>query len=164
MAHVQTFFDGVDITSLVQEGSVTHTLNQPAYCTIMVDSDQLTNGPTTRCKLLLEGNIDFHGICMTIEDQGDEEQMSTTFTFADPTVLFAFRPARDSTGDFSKPSFMITNSTAPAMVQEMLIRSLDGSNPALGEGPMGIVLGTFAGGGVNLSGMPADWPKQIDEV
>src|SRR3990167_10525310 len=46
----------------------------------------------------------------------------------------------------------------------MLLQSQDDSDPARGEGPLFLTLGTFAVGGVNLSGGPTDWPMTIAQV
>lgn len=166
---VTAVLNGTDVTSLVMEGSVTHTLNQPGYATIRIPSDQIIADTTSRLKVLIDGVLDFHGICWHIEDQGDENTMSTTFTFADPTVLWDMRPARDglgsaSPGDFSKPSFMNRNTTGPAAIQEILTQSMNGSDQSKGEGSMGITIGTVATGGANLAVQPADWPQTIAQV
>jgi hypothetical protein len=69
-------------------------------------------------------------------------------------------------GDFSKPTFIQRRQTAPQMMEETLLQSIrnDADVPEDAEGPAGFVLGTFATGGANLTGMPADWPMQISEV
>jgi hypothetical protein len=165
----RVFMDGTDVTEITLEGSATHQHNRPSFATVRQPAWLTPGTDRSRLKILLDGSLDFHGSCVHIEDQGDEDTMYTTFTFADPTLIFEMRPARDGIGsgdrgDFSKPSFMTRNTTAPQMIQEILQQSLDGSNPADGEGPMGITLGSFATGGVNLSGAPADWPMSIAQV
>jgi len=167
---VQSYIDGLEITSIVQEGSVTHQLNQPAFATVRVPLDQVsTSWDAARLKVVVNGSLDFHGMVSHIDDQGDENTMSRVATFADPTVIFEMRPARDGVasgdpGDFTKPTFSTRNTTAPQMIQEILIQSLDDTPPADGEGPMGIALGSFATGGVNLSFNPTDVPLSIADV
>ncbi len=166
---VQAVLNGADVTANILAGSVTHQHNRPSFATIRMPSWATTAGDTSRLKVVLDGSLDFHGLCVHIEDQGDEDRMYSTFTFSDPTLLFEMRPARDGPassdpGDFSKPSFIERNVTAPQMLKEVLEQSLNGSNPADGEGPMGISLGSFATGGVNLKGAPADWPMSIAQV
>lgn len=163
---LQAIIDDQDSTSLTLAGDVRHIHNLTSFATVRQPANLTAITEFSRLKVMLDGVLDFHGMCVHIEDQGDENAAYTTATFADPTFLFAYRPCRDGVGsgdrgDLSKPSFMTRNTTAPAMLQEILLQSLDGSDPLKGEGPMGITLGTFATGGVNLSGMPADWPMTI---
>ena len=165
---IQTIIDGVDYTGVAQEGSVTHQHNRPSFHSVRFPMDVAPGGQPSRCKIVLDGSLDAHGSLVHIDDQGDEDNMYTTFTFADPTAIFEYRPARDGSasgdaGDFSKPSFMTRNTTAPQMLQEILTQSMT-ADGADGEGPMGISLGSFATGGVNLSGAPADWPMSIAQV
>ena len=166
---VQALMDGVDVTSLTLEGSTTHQASRPSFVTVRQPSRLCPVTDATRLKVVLDGELDFHGLLVQVEDQGDEDTMYTTATFADPTLLFEARPARDGVGsgdpgDFTKPTFMQRHVTGPAMLQEVLLQSLDGSDPAKGEGPMGITLGTFATGGVDLSGAPANHPVMIDQL
>ena len=165
---IQTIIDGVDYTGIAQEGSVTHQHNRPSFHSVRFPMDVAPGGQPARCKIVLDGSLDAHGSLVHIDDQGDEDNMYTTFTFADPTAIFEYRPARDGSasgdaGDFSKPSFMTRNTTAPQMLQEILTQSMT-ADGADGEGPMGISLGSFATGGVNLSGAPADWAMSIAQV
>lgn len=166
---VAVYMDGLDVTAITLEGSVTHQHNRPSFVTVRQPSALTTGTTTSRLKIALDGTLDFHGACVMIEDQGDEDSMYSTFTFADPTLIFEMRPARDGPasgdkGDFSMPTFMQRNATAPQMLEEILQQSMDGSDDADGEGPMGITLGTFATGGADLSGAPEDWPMSIAQV
>uniref|UniRef100_UPI0039836169 hypothetical protein n=1 Tax=Gaiella sp. TaxID=2663207 RepID=UPI0039836169 len=93
----------------------------------------------------------------------------TTATFADPTLIFESRPVRDGVGsgdvgDFTKPTVIARRKYGPQIMQEVLLQSADGSNPADGEGPMGIALGSFATGGASLEGAPSDWPMSIAQL
>lgn len=166
---VDCFIDGASTTSITLDASTTHQHNRPSFVTVRQPSALTPITDTSRCMIVLDGDLDFHGLLTHLEDVGEKDTMYTQATFADPTVLFEMRPCRDGVGsgdkgDFSKPTFMERRVTAPAMLQEVLQQSLDGSNPADGEGPMGITLGTFATGGVNLSGSPADWPMMISQL
>lgn len=162
---VAVFMDGVDVTANTLEGSATHQHNRPSFATVRQPSHLATGTTTSRLKIVLDGTLDFHGSCVMIEDQGDEDTMYSTFTFADPTLIFEMRPARDPDGDFSKPSFFQAQITAPQIVEEIITNSISNSG-AVGqrEGPMGIVLGSFATGGASLVGAPADWPMSIAQV
>lgn len=164
---VQTILDGGDITEIVQEGSVTKYHNAgPAIARVKVPSDLTGGGDTSRLKVLLDGGLDFHGTVEHIEDQGDEDEMYTVFTAADPWVLWDARPARDPDGDFTKPAFIQTKKFAPKIVEEILRNSqtAGAGPPSDAEGPLFVELGSFAGGGKDLSGAPVDWPKTIDEI
>lgn len=166
---VRAIVDGTDVTDLVQQGSVTHQHNQPSFATVEFPKGTVPAGDASRCKIVVNGSLDFHGLTRHIERQGDENTISTTFTFVSPASLFEYRPARDGVGsgdvgDFSKPTFIERNQTAPQMIEEILTQSLDDSDPADGEGPMGISLGTFESGGANLEGAPADYPMSIAQT
>ncbi len=161
---VQTVIDGTDYTSSTLEGSVTHQHNRPSFASVKMPSHVAPSGQPSRLKVVIGGGLDFHGSLVHIEDQGDENAIYSTFTFADPTLIWEMRPARDADGDFSKPSFIENFVTGPQIVQEILSNSMVSGNPAIGEGPMGITLGSFAGGGANLSGAPTDWPMSIAQV
>ncbi len=168
---VRTYLNGVEMTETVLEGSVTHQHNRPSFASVRCPLDQVTGTwEGARLKVLADGSaLDFHGSLVLMEDQGDEDTMYRVATFADPTFIFEYRPARDGAasgdpGDFSKPSFIERNATAPQMLQEILTQSMISGNDADAEGPMGITLGTFATGGANLSGAPADWPMTIAQV
>lgn len=164
---VTTLIDGTDVTQYVQEGSVTKVHSAgPSICRIKVPSDSATGGDTSRIRVLLDGGLDFHGTVEHIEDQGDENEMYTVYTAADPWVLWKWRPARDPDGDFSKPSFIKTKKFAPKIVEEILrnSESAGAGPPSDAEGPLFLEFGSFAGGGKNLSGAPVDWPKTIDEI
>lgn len=164
---LQCFIDGADKTSITLDGSTTHQHNRPSFVTVMQPSSLCTITPTSRCKVVLDGAIDFHGLLTHLEDSGVGDEMHTRATFASPSHLFEMRVCRDGpagdVGDFSKPSFTERNATLPAMLQEVLTQSLNGANQADGEGPMGITLGTFASGGATLKGSPADWPMTISQ-
>jgi hypothetical protein len=157
---VDAYLNGISITSLVQEGSVTHQLNQPSFATVRVPLDRVSGDwMGAKLKIVLpSGALDFHGQVVLVDDQGDEDEMWRVATFADPTFIFAYRPARDADGDFSKPAFIQAKKYGPQIVQEII------QNSITYEGAMGISLGSFATGGVDLSGAPADWPMTIAQV
>ncbi len=155
---VQAVLDGVDITSITLEGSVTQRLNRPAIATVKVPSDLTSGNDRSRLKVYVDGQLDFHGTVEHIEDDGDEDTMYTVFTAADPTIIFEARYARDADGDYSKPSFIQDFVTGPPIVEAIVQNSID----QVGE--MGIVLGTFATGGADLRGTPTNWPMTIADV
>lgn len=161
--------DGTDVSGIVLEGSVTHQHNRPSFSTVRIPSFLCSVSDSSRLKVTLDGSLDFHGALGLVEDEGDENTAYTSLTFVSPSLLFEFRPARDGEGsgdrgDFSKPTFIDRRKQAPQMLWEILDQSINGGVPADAEGPMGIQLGTFASGGADLSGAPADWPMTIAEI
>jgi len=164
---VTTILDGTDYTSVVAEGSTTHQHNRPSFVSVKMPSHVAPASDPIRCKIVLDGGLDFHGEIVDSSDEGGTEpdDISTVFTFADPTLILEDRPCRDGAasgdpGDFSNPDFVQRNTTAPAMLREILEQSMTTDGPD-GEGDLGFTLGTFATGGVDLRGAPVDWPMTI---
>lgn len=155
---VQAFLDGVDVTQYVQEGSVTKRLNRPGQASIKVPGGYVSGGDTSRLKIAVDGGLDFHGSVEYFEHEGDENERWTTFTALDPTHIFQARYARDADGDYTKPTFIEDFVTGPAIMQEIL------QNAITAAGPMGVSLGSFAGGGADLSGAPTNFPMYVSEV
>lgn len=155
----------VDITQLVQDASVTHQWQRPSFATIRVPLDRVSGDwEAARLKVYPAAALDFHGKCVDVDDQADERSGYRVATFASASEIFELRPVRDPDGDFSKPAIIATNVTGPQIVQSALTNSMVAGNPALGEGPMGIALGTFETGGVNMTGAPVDWPMSLSEL
>lgn len=173
MAVVQSIVNGTDVTEYVLDGSTTHMHNQPSIVTIMAPTRLAPWADTSRLKLVLDGSsLDFHGACSAIEHSGTESDPPySKYTFTAPSAILEMRPARDGPGggdpgDFSKPDFIARQKYAPQIMQEILEQSLgyNGGIPADAEGPAGFSLGTFATGGVDLTGAPADYPITCAEV
>lgn len=158
----------VDVTSLVQDASVTHQWQRPSFATIRVPLSKVSGDwEAARLKIYPDDiELDFHGKCVDVDDQADERRGYRTATFAAASEIFEYRPVRDPDGDFSKPAIVETNVTGPQIVKAALTNSIlagDGS-AADCEGPMGIALGTFETGGVNMTGRPVDWPMSLSEL
>ena len=156
----------VDVTVLVQDASVTHQWQRPSFATIRVPLDRVS-GDWEGARLKVypdDSTLDFHGKCVDVDDQADERSMYRTATFASASEIFPYRVVRDADGDFSKPSIITDFVTGPQIVEEALMNSMVAGDPAIGEGPMGIVLGTFETGGPNMLGAPVDWPMSLDEL
>jgi hypothetical protein len=156
----------VDVTQLVQDASVTHQWQRPSFATIRVPLDRVSGDwEAARLKVYPDdAELDFHGKCVDVDDQADERGGYRVGTFASASEIFEFRVVRDPDGDFSKPSIIATNVTGPQIVQAALTNSMVAGNPALGEGPMGITLGTFETGGPNMTGAPTDWPMALADL
>lgn len=156
----------VEITELVQDASCTHQWQRPSFATIRVPLDRVSGDwEAARLKVYPDGeNLDFHGKCVHVDDQADERVGYRVATFASPSEIFEFRPVRDPDGDFSKPSIIADNTTGPQIVEAALTNSMVSGDPALGEGPMGITLGTFETGGPDMTGAPTDWPMSLADL
>lgn len=165
----QFYIDGIEVTNIVLDGSAKRRLNRSAQATVRVPIDAAPGQVGSRLKVVFDGDLFFHGMILAIEDQMDEDFGYTTYNATDPMELWQWRPARDGPdgtdpGDFSNPLFFTEFITGPQIMEQILLQSIDDSDPGLGEGPLFIELGTFESGGVNLSGAPTDWPMSIAEV
>lgn len=149
--------DGQNAAPYVMEGSVTHTLNGRSTATVRMPIENAVGGVNSSLWIDPGGGA-FFGKVQHIDDQADEDDGYTVLTAVDPTHILEYRPARDSDGDFSKPSFMTDFPTGPQMLEEILTNSITY------EGALGFSLGSFATGGVDLSGLPTDWPMSIGEI
>jgi hypothetical protein len=156
----------VDITQLVQDASATHQWQRPSFATVRVPLDRVSGDwEAARLKIYADDEeLDFHGKCIDVDDQADERSGYRVATFASPSEIFEFRPVRDADGDFSKPSIIADFVTGPQIAEEALTNSMVAGDPSIGEGPMGIVLGTFETGGPSMEGAPTDWPMTLSEL
>jgi len=155
---VAAYMDGVNVTEKVVEGSVTHELNGRATSTVKMPIDVAVGDYYSALYIDPGAGERFWGRVEHIDDQGDEDTGYTVYTAVDPGAILEYRPARDADGDFSKPNFMIDFPTGPQMIEEIL------SNSITYEDTLGFSLGTFETGGVDLSGLPTDWPMSIAEI
>lgn len=155
---IAAYMDGANVTEFVVEGSVTHELNGRATAAVRMPIDVAVGDFYSELYIDPGSGERFWGHVMHIDDQGDEDTGTTLYTAVDPGEILEFRPARDADNDFSKPTFMQDFPTGPQMIEEIL------NNSITYEGDLGFSLGTFATGGVNLSGLPVDWPMTIAEI
>lgn len=154
--------DGVSVPAI--DGSSSRRLSRPSQATARVPIDEAVGGCGSLMKVTINGNLHHHGRVLVCEDSADENQGYTVYNSVDPMEMWAWRPARDPDGDFSKPDFFTDFVTGPQILESILTTSADGSDPAVGEGPLFLAMGTFEGGGADLSGAPVDWPMTIAEV
>jgi hypothetical protein len=156
---VSVTIDGANATQNVQEGSVTHTLNGRSTASVRMPLDSATGAINSTLYITTDEGGPFFGRVQHVDEQGEESHPGyVVLTAVDPTHILEYRPARDADGDFSKPSFMTAFPQGPQMLQEIL------ENSITYEGSLGFSLGTFATGGVDLSGLPTDWPMTIGEI
>lgn len=114
--------------------------------------------------------IDFHGrIKFMSASDGEDGDGTVEYTAYSAREIWEWRPARNGPatsdpGNYIKPTFFQELLYGPAIMEDVLTQSLDGSDPALGEGPGGFTLGTFASGGLDLSGAPMNTPMTIEQL
>jgi hypothetical protein len=168
---LEVTLDGVDFSGCAIEGSVTRRLNRPAQAQIKIPMDCAAGCgvPGARLKITIDSALWFHGMVMDWELDGGEDTGYITMNAMDPMELWAHRPARDGPGssdpgDFSNPLMFQEFPTGPQLIEQMLLQSEDDADPAKGEGPLFLTLGSFETGGTNLVGAPVDWPMTIAEV
>lgn len=169
---VQTFIDGVEVTDLVESGESKHTLNKVWQASVKIPLDVAVDGIGKFLKIVdtdLPTPIDHHGRILIVSDNDDENSGTTEYTSFGPDEIWEKRMARDGAasptpGNYSKPTFITRNGTGPQVMEEILTQSEDGSDQALGDGDTWIELGSFAGGGPDISGAPTNWPMSIAMV
>jgi hypothetical protein len=166
--------DGVDFSGCALEGAVTRRLNRPSMAQVKIPMDCAAgcSGPGARLKITMDGTLRFHGMVMDWELDGGEDTGYITMNALDPMELWTHRPARDGPlstdpGDFSNPGMFTGIDYIPyggTIMEQMLLQSEDGSDQALGEGPLFLDLGTFETPGYEMNAGPQDWPMTIAEV
>jgi hypothetical protein len=162
---VATFIDGIDVSATVLEGKVTPRLNRPRMGSFRMPIQSAVGGVGSRIKVEINSVLFGHGFCLTTSDEAGEDTGYTEYLWQDPMELWRWRPARDADGDFSKPTFIEDFITGPQIMEQILQNSEDpGGIPTTAEGPLFIAYGSFATGGVDLSGAPTDWPMTISEI
>lgn len=138
-------------------------------------SDCAPGDACSRAKIVIDGSLaqGIHGFITQISTEAAEDgNLMSQYTVMDPMWLWQFRPARsgpDSSdpGDFSNPMLFADPSVfGPEILRQVLLQSIDDSNPADGEGTLfiDVATGTFIAGVVDLSGAPVDYPMSIAEV
>lgn len=165
----QAYIDGTEVTNVCLDGNATRRLNRPAEATIRLPIDAAIGDVGSRLKVVVDGTLFFHGMILMIEDQCEEDFGYTTYNATDPMELWQWRLCRDYTGptvgNFISPTFLERIGTGPQIVEELLLGS---ERPAgvheTAEGPLFVSLGSFEGGGVNMSGAPTNWPMTIAEM
>jgi hypothetical protein len=129
--------------------------------------DAAIGGPGSKLKISFDGSLFHHGHVMDCETDAGEDDGYTVYNSTDVMEMWAWRPARDpADGDFSKPTFIEDYITGPQIMQAILDASYNagGGPPSDAEGDLFIEFGTFAGGGVSLTGAPVDWPMTIMQI
>lgn len=178
----QVVLDDIDITEFAIEGSVTTRLNRPGSASVKVHMTDayaafgtMFPGPGSYLKIYFYGDnlgttpvLWHHGRVINCETTADENVGYTVFNSSDPLELWASRPVRDSTGDFSLPTIITDNIFGPQIIEDMCINSECRGGaltpPADCEGPLRLDLNSFAGGVTDLRGAPSDWPMTMMQL
>lgn len=158
--------DGEDVSDVAFQKTATRVLNGIGSGGCRIPSRELADITgfaigSSRLKVYDDSNVLWHhGIVWHLNDDGDENTCYTTITSVDPMALWPMRPARDADGDFSLPSFITDFGTGPQILQEIL------TNSVTHEGDLFLDMsgGTVETGGVDVSGLPVDWPMTIADI
>lgn len=150
--------DGVDVSGVAIRGSSTRRLNRPSQAQITIPMDSAIGGAGSALKISFNGQLHHHGRVLDCETDTGEDEGFTVYNSTDPMELWQWRPARDDTGDFSKPTFIEDYITGPEIMFDIL------DNSVFYEGDLFLDFGTFELGGVDLSGAPQDWPQPISQI
>lgn len=177
--------DGIDVTSLVTQGSVTKRLNRISTAQVQVNmvgvQELFGTFPTPTAGSYLKVYFSnsvlgstpvlyHHGRAMLREVTAGEDTGYAVFNSADPLELWGKRPVRDDDGDFSLPQIIETYQFAPEIVQAMFNNSEDttlgggGPPPTDAEGPLRMRLNSLEGGTLSMVGAPTDWPMTMAEL
>lgn len=167
----RVYIGGTEYTEVVQSGTSKHTLGKPFEATVQIPIEDAPDGIGLLLRVENDGlpePIDHHGRILQVSDNDAEDTGMVEYTSYGPDEIWTARPARDGAagdqGNLSKPTFITRNGTGPQIMEEILTQSIDDSDPNHGEGDMFIELGSFAGGGADLSGAPTNWPMTIAQI
>ena len=173
------FLDEVDVSDLALEGSTTRRLNRPAQATIKCPMQELASRFGTMypdagsyLKVYYANDVSstpvlfHHGRVMTRELTADQNNGYVVFNSQDPMELWQWRPVRDLDGDFSDPEIIAFNQFAPQILHAALSNSINagGGPPTDAEGPIRLDINSVAGGVIDMTGAPTDWPMTIMEL
>ncbi len=176
------FIDEVEVTDVSLEGSSTRRLNRPSVAQVKLPMQHAIGGVGSLLKVYFDGVLSFHGRVLLCETDAGEDSGYTVYNATDPLELWKWRPVRDpgtgftstcgktqpidDPGDFSKPDIITDFVTGTEIVEAMMYSTQNianvGSDDA--EGPLFLQTGSFACGGVNLTGAPTDWPMTMAQL
>jgi hypothetical protein len=175
---VRSYLNGTEITDVVQGGQSDHWLNRKYQASVSIlvedyDPTFFENGGKLKITGITgdDADIDFHGFTkVESAEDGEDADGTVTLNAESPREMWEWRPARNGPasgdeGNYSKPTFLeLGVDGAPVVMEDVLTQSLDDSDPNAGEGTLFTELGSFPGGGPDVSGAPADNPLTIEEL
>lgn len=169
--------DGTDITSLCQEIRWRPKLSRPASLVVRVPGHLVTAATGTSEMHLTNGDLLFSGPIWYQQNDGDSNTTYTEFTAYDHLIYMNKRmaktpeswpannypdeipPTEPGPCNLADPTKVILDFvTAPAILGAFITATndCDGSWP--------ITVGSIAGGGDDMTGLPADWPMNVQDV
>lgn len=163
--------DGSDITSICQQITWHPKLNRPASCVVRFPGHLFQIGTGTQELHLYEnGVLRFSGTVWFLEPSGSPNDTYTEATAYDHLIYLSKRlckkPSAHPNGNFINPgSVIIDNQTGPAIMNAFLNNTLtidDAAHPS--QIPFPLTVGTVAGGGVDLTSVPTDFPMWLEQM
>jgi hypothetical protein len=120
----------VDISDVASSTSGVYRICRPTAWSITVPTSgpSAVSGLATMTKVLWvkrNGTLVANALCRKVSARGDANKASATATFVDPIVMWPWRRVRDSTGNFSKPTF--SGGSGPYTVGEFLFDAITNS-------------------------------------
>ena len=116
-------------------------------------------------------SLDHHGtIKFESAEDGEDADGLCELTSESAREIWEWRPARDGPsdgddpGNYITPDFFERLELGPLVMEDVLLQSADGSDPAVGEGDMAITMGTFSAAGISLAGVPMSTPMSIEQL
>jgi hypothetical protein len=172
---LSAYIGGGQVTTW-QEATSEHWLNRTYVATIKIPVSQIGPDATGQRLALVDPDmpgpdLDFHGIIKNCSAQdGEDGDGMVEYTAYSAREILESRLCRDGPsdaddpGNYVTPDFMARLKKGPLMMEDVLLQSADGSDPAQGEGSMPIAMGSFPSSGVDLSGTPATFPLSIEAL
>lgn len=172
--------DGTDITRYCQSITWHPKLSRPASLVVRVPG-QFVNAEVGVSEMhLINGGLLFSGPVWYIEDSGDPNTTYSEITAYDHLIYMGKRLCKTGTDypvttdptDPNQPGpcnladphqVILDKGTAPAILGYFIEHADDCENEAP-YAPWQIQKGTIAGGGVDMTGIPAEWPMTIADM
>lgn len=173
---LSSYIGGSEVTSIVQEASSAHWLNKKWTGIVRIPVSQMGPDPIGQRLALVDPelpgpDLDFHGIIKQVSAQeGGEFDGMCEITAESSREIWEHRLSRDGPsdtedpGNYVTPDFLARLRKAPLVMEDVLLQSADGSDPASGEGTMWQEMGSFPSDGLDLSGAPASYPLSVEAL
>lgn len=172
--------DGTNITNLCQSITWHPKFSRPASLVVRVPGNMVNAQPGISEMHLVNGGLIFSGPVWFVEDSGDADSTYTEITAYDHLIYMNKRlcktgtdyPESDDPTDASQPGpcnladphqVLLDKGTAPAILGYFIEHADDCPNEAP-YAPWQIQIESIADGGVDLSGVPAEWPMTIADM
>lgn len=167
--------DGTDITSYCQQITWRPKLSRPASLVVRVPGHLVSASAGTSEMHLSNGGLLFSGPVWYTEVEGDENATYLQITAYDHLIYLNKRMCKSGTGygtvdrfnmkvnpgpcNLADPTAVILdNVTAP----EILAAFINATNDC--DGSWNITVGSVSAGGPDMTGLPADWPMNVQTL